>query len=83
MMGGRFYINLTVKENGKWEMTADPPYLRFGRNFSGTVRIIEEKFKFETDTPGLSGSYTIHYPQDRRWLIFISDDGSTRAELRQ
>jgi hypothetical protein len=80
---GRFYMNLTVKENGKWEMTTEPPYLNLGRNFSGTVSIREEKFQFRTDTQGLSGTYTIHYFRDKRWLIFTNDDGDIRAELRQ
>jgi len=80
---GRFQIKLSVKENGRWEMIIDPPYLTFGRNFTGTAMIREEKFKFETNTPGLSGTYTLHYLEGNRWLLFTSDDDDTRAQLRQ
>ncbi len=79
---GRFFIKLTVKQDGKWEMNTDPPYSMHGREFSGKATIRDEKFQLTTDIPDLSGTYTLHFYEGKRWLVFRSDDGSNTAELR-
>ncbi len=78
----RFSIKLTVKQDGKWEMITDPAYLTYGREFSGKVTVWDEKFQFNTNIPDLSGTATPHFYQGKRWLVFTSEDGSIKANLR-
>jgi hypothetical protein len=79
---GLLRIRLTVRENGQWEMITDPDFLSYGNRFSGTARVEEGKIRFNTETPKLSGTCTLHRWQDKRLLIFISDDGETRVDFQ-
>ncbi len=79
---GKFYIKLTVKEDGKWEMVTDPWYSTLGRNFSGRMTIVGGQYVADTDTPGLSGTYSLYLLKDTRVLMFNSDDGGVQMELR-
>jgi hypothetical protein len=78
----RFSIKLVVKENGTWQMAFDPSYATLGRIFSGKARVEDNKFIFNTDTPGLRGACTLHFWGDTRLLIFGSDDGDMQAEFK-
>jgi hypothetical protein len=79
---GKLYVRLTVKEDGKWDLVTDPWYSTLGRNFSGRMTIIGGQYVADTDTPGLSGIYSLHLMQDTRILMFKGDDGSVMMELR-
>ena len=52
-----------------------------GSQFSGKAWVAEEDFEFYSETPQLRGTYTLHAKDEKRWLVFRSDDGNTRAEL--
>jgi hypothetical protein len=79
---GRFFITLEIREDGEWKMqtTGDPNMFK-GNQFYGKTWIAEDKFEAFTETPALRGAYTLHAGEGRRWLVFMSDDGKTTAEL--
>jgi hypothetical protein len=78
---GPIYIKLSVREGGKWEMTTRPDFSSYGNQFTGRVMVEEGKFAFDTDTPGLSGTSTLYYKEGKRFMLFISNDANTKAEL--
>jgi hypothetical protein len=78
---GPIYIKLLVREGGQWEMTTRPGFLSYGNQFNGRAMVEEGKFAFDTDTPGLSGTSTLYYKEGKRFMVFISNDGNTKAEL--
>ena len=78
---GSFFIVLRIREDGIWQMTTDASYFG-GRQFSGKAWVGEGKFESYSDTPQLRGTYTLHSGEGERWLIFMSEDGETTAELR-
>jgi hypothetical protein len=78
---GPLYIRLAVHEGGQWEMATRPAFFSYGTLFTGTVTVDEGKFRFETETPGLSGSAITYYKEGRRFMIFTSDDGNTKVEM--
>ena len=77
---GSFFIVLRIQEDGTWQMTTDAAYFG-GRQFSGKAWVGEGKFESYSDTPQLRGTYALHSGEAERWLIFMSDDGDTTAEL--
>ena len=79
---GRFYITLEIREDGEWKMrtTGDPNMFK-GSQFSGKAWVADDKFEVFTETPQLRGTYTLHANEGKRWLVFMSDDGRTTAEL--
>jgi hypothetical protein len=78
----RFDMKLTVKQDGTWQMITDPAYLQYGREFSGKVSVWDEKFLFNTNTPDLSGTATLHFLEGKRYLVYTNEDGSIKAQLR-
>ncbi len=79
---GLIHIRLTVREDGQWEMIADPSFLTYGNRFSGTARVDEGKILLITETPKLSGTCTLHHWQDKRMLVFVSEDGQTQVDFQ-
>lgn len=77
---GRLFITLVIRESGEWQMNTDVSFFQ-GRQFSGKAWVAEGKFEFYTETSQLRGSYTLHAKDEKRWLVFMSDDGNTTAEL--
>jgi hypothetical protein len=77
---GRFFAALIITEDGEWQMRTDTTIFR-GNEFSGKAWVSEGKFEFFSDTPQLRGTYTLHVKEEKRWLVFRSDDGDTTAEL--
>ena len=79
-MYGRFFITLIVREEGEWQMKTDASFFK-GSQFSGKAWVADGKFEFFSETPQLRGTYTLHAKEEKRWLVFISDDGNTTADL--
>ena len=79
---GRFYITLEIREDGEWKMKAmgDPNMFK-GSQFYGKAWVADDKFEVFTENPQLRGTYTLHANEGKRWLVFMSDDGKTTAEL--
>lgn len=77
---GRFFITLVIRESGEWQMRTDIPIFR-GSQFSGKAWVAEGKFETYSETPQLRGTYTLHAKEEKRWLVFRSDDTDTTAEL--
>ncbi len=77
---GRFFITLVIREDGDWQMKMDVSFFK-GVQFSGKGWIADGKFEVFTENPELRGTYTLHAKDEKRWLIFMSDDGNTTAEL--
>jgi len=79
---GRFYMSLEIREDGEWKMKemGDPNMFK-GNQFSGKAWVADDKFEVFTENPQLRGIYTLHAKEERRWLVFVSDDGKTTAEL--
>ena len=79
---GRFFMTLEIREDGRWAMKAmgDPNMFK-GNQFSGKAWVADDKFEVFTENRQLRGTYTLHAKEDRRWLVFMSDDGNTTAEL--
>jgi hypothetical protein len=78
---GRFFVTLTIRESGEWQMKMDTSIIFKGSQFSGKAWVTDGKVEVFTENPQLRGTYTLHAKQDKRWLVFISDDGATTAEL--
>jgi hypothetical protein len=78
---GRFFITLRIKEDGTWAMTTSTSYLG-GTHFSGKASVLEGQLEMFSENPQLRGTYTLHWGETERWLIFKSDDGNTTAELK-
>jgi hypothetical protein len=79
-MYGRFFITLVIRESGEWQMKTDVSFFK-GIQFSGKAWVADGKFEFYSETPQLRGTYTLHAKEEQRWLVFMSDDGATTAEL--
>jgi hypothetical protein len=77
---GRLFITLVIRESGEWQMNTDVSFFQ-ARQFSGKAWVAEGGFEFYSETPQLRGSYTLHAKDEKRWLVFRSDDGNTTAEL--
>ena len=77
---GRFFITLVIRENGDWQMKMDVPYFK-ATQFSGKAWLADGKLEVFTENPQLRGAYTLHSKEEKRWLVFLSDDGDTKAEL--
>ena len=79
---GRFFMTLEIQEDGEWKMRAmgDPNIFK-GNQFSGKAWVADDKFEVFTENPQLRGTYTLHANEGKRWLVFMSDDGKTTAEL--
>jgi hypothetical protein len=75
-------MTLEIREDGEWRMRAmgDPNMFK-GNLFSGKAWVADDKFEVFTETPELRGTYTLHANEGKRWLVFMSDDGKTTAEL--
>ena len=52
-----------------------------GKIFFGKIWVADDKFEVFTEAPELRGTYTLHSKAESRWLVFMSDDGKTTAEL--
>jgi hypothetical protein len=79
---GRFFISFEVREDGEWKMkvTGDANMFK-GNIFFGKIWVADDKFEVFTEAPELRGIYTLHSKAESRWLVFMSDDGKTTAEL--
>ena len=77
---GRFFITLVIRESGDWQMKTDASFFK-GIEFSGKGWVADGKFEVFTENPELRGTYTLHAKDEKRWLIFMSDDTNTTAEL--
>ena len=80
--GDKIFAKLTVLEDGNWQLVLSRTYYNSGTTFYGTAMLHEGKFRFDTDFPGLSGNCTLHFWQDTHWLVYFSDDGRFRADLK-
>ena len=80
--GSRVYIKLSVLQDGNWQMIMSRSYYNSGTTFYGTAMLSEGKFRFDTNFPGLSGNCTLHFWQDTHWLVYFSDDGRFKADLK-
>ena len=81
--GIKLNVKLTVLGDGNWQMRMSLSYYNSGNVFYGTAMLTEGKFRFDTPVmKGLSGYCTLHYWQNENWLVYFSDDGRFRAELK-
>jgi hypothetical protein len=80
--GDKIFTKLTVLPDGSWQMLLSRSYYNSGNTFYGTAMLSEGKFRFDTNFPGLSGNCTLHFWQDTHWLVYFSDDGRFRADLK-
>lgn len=79
---GRYHMKLIIAQDGRWRMLSEHPLWR-GRPVFGTAAVEDDKYRFEAkELEEFSGTYTLQVGKTERWLIFMSDDGSTTAELR-
>ena len=80
--GDKIFTKITVLPDGSWQMVLSMSYYNSGRTFYGTAMLSEGKFRFDTNFPGLSGNCTLHFWQGTHWLVYFSDDGRFRADLK-
>ncbi len=80
--GIKTFVRLRVLGDGNFQMITTPAYYTYGNSFYGTAMLSEGKFRFDTNIPGLSGNCTLHFWQDAHWLVYSSDDGKLRADLK-
>lgn len=83
---GQFFMKLLIKGNGQWEMVTQPPVYGVGTTsfFIGRVMVDEDKLYFDGEARvGVSGTGIIQIWGGSRWLVFESNDGSMKVELRR
>jgi hypothetical protein len=80
--GDKIFTKLTVLPDGSWQMVLSRSYYNSGNTFYGTAMLTEGKFRFDTNFPGLSGNCSLHFWQDTHWLVYFSDDGRFKADLK-
>ena len=80
--GNKIYVKLTVTKEGNWQMILSRSYYNSGSTFYGTAMLSEGKFRFDTTFPGLSGDVTLHFWENTNWLVYFSDDGRFKADLK-
>ncbi len=80
--GNKVFTKLTVLPDGSWQMIMSRSYYNSGTTFYGTAMLSGGKFRFDTNFPGLSGNCTLHYWEDTHWLVYFSDDGRFKADLK-
>jgi len=80
--GNKVFTKLTVTPEGTWQMIMSRSYYNSGTTFYGTAMLSEGKFRFDTNFPGLSGIVTLHFWENTNWLVYFSDDGRFKADLK-
>jgi len=80
--GNKIFTKLTVLPDGNWQMILSRSYYNSGSTFYGTAMLSEGKFRFDTTFPGLSGNVTLHFWENTNWIIYFSDDGRFKADLK-
>lgn len=80
--GTKFNVKLRVLGDGNFQLIMSLTYYTYGNVFYGTAMLSESKFRFDTNIPGLSGDCTLHFWQGTHWLVYFSDDGRFKADLK-
>jgi hypothetical protein len=76
--GRTFPMTLMIREDGTWETLVpglSPP------KFTGTVRLINGKFRYDTKENGRQGTYTLKERDSKRTLELMNDQHTSQAEL--
>src|SRR5262245_10695732 len=76
--GRTFPMTLMIREGGTWESLIpglSPP------KFTGTVRLINGKFRYDTKENGRQGTYTLKERDGKRTLGLMNDQHTSQAEL--
>jgi hypothetical protein len=68
---------MTINETGRFRGVNAK-----GREFVGQVVVSEGRFRFKSETTGLSGTMTLYEGDGTRTLRTRTDDGSITAEFR-
>jgi hypothetical protein len=71
-------MTLMIREDGTWETLVHgltPP------KFTGTVRLINGKFRYQTKENGREGTYTLKERDGKRTLELMNDQHTSQAVL--
>ena len=79
---GAFPATLTIGEDGRWENFI-PNLSRPGPRFVGSLSVAGGgKFRYRSETTGLTGTWTVQEVNGERVLSSQTDDGTARGEYR-
>lgn len=78
---GSFPATLTIGDDGRWEHLV-PNLSSPGPRFVGTMSIVDGKFRYRSQTTGLTGTVSIREVSGERVLSLDPDDGTSRGEYR-
>ncbi len=68
---------MTISETGRYRAVN-----ALGREFAGQLEVSEGRFRFKSETTGLSGTMTLYEGEGKRILGTRTDDGRITAEYR-
>ena len=79
---GSFPATMTITQDGRFDMLVPGLSMSPGPRFVGTIAVIDEKFRFKSETTGSTGTYTLHEGDGKRILVGVADGGSSSNEFR-
>ena len=79
---GRFGVaesTFTIKGDGSWENLV-PRFTSPGPRFVGTARVADGKYRWKSETSGMTGTWTLHEGNGKKVLAIQTDDGGTTGQ---
>ena len=82
--GQMFSATMTINEDGTWEIItpAPPAGPQLGPRFVGSMIVVDGKYRYKSETTGLTGTCTLHEGDGKRVFVRVADDGSHYSEFR-